>query len=447
MQASRFNISIPDVPGPGELLIFNTLSGGLFVLEPEYRQTLEKVSKGEPLDEEDQSRAAELASEGYLAPSAEFEEDKLVHHMLGAEYATPSTLQAKVLTTMSCNLACKYCFETHMERAPRMSLDTAHKVCELIMKRAEDGQVKVIEIDFYGGEPLLNQPVIEEVSRTLGEFAKEKGMEYRFTMTTNGTLLTPEVVNKLKPLGLAGARVTLDGLPQVHDARRPFRKGDGSCFQVIMNNLEQILDKLPVTLTNIYSGDDLSNTEALLDYLGEKGLLKKFKAFQVGPEMGYLDEQGKVCGSAGCNMDIDTAENFLKGLTMLFERGVKFRGDLLAASNCSLSTEGGGLLFAPEGDIFKCPMLMGQSQYAVGRVDAPDFFPRYYSDINRQKWRECPERDSCAYLPMCGTGLGCRLSALEKKQPLWGDSCTKDFMEAYVPQAMKLELYFNQGEE
>ena len=440
MQTSRYNISLPDEPNPGEMLIFNTLSGSLFVLEPEYRQSLEALQNGAELGDDDLVRLGEMQAEGYVVGDGVDEDDMVIQHMRTMVYTKPHTFMAKVMTTMACNLACEYCFESHADRSQAMSLETARRVLQKIQLRAEDIEAQGVELDFYGGEPLINPEVIRFLSRELLDWCRETGRTYSFTMTTNGTLLTPELVTELKPLGFKGARVSLDGVKEVHDSRRPFRAGGGSSYEAIMRNLHQVAELVPITIVTVYSEDNPDQYLAFMDELAAQGILDKLAGVQPGLEMDYLDEKGRACNSGACEMDARQAKRFVGLLKILAGRGVRVRQDLLAGVGCSMATNSGVWIFTPGGLIHKCPMVAHQDVRAVGSVDSPAMFPSFHADLNREFWRKCLHEEQCPYLPMCGPGLGCRAEALGRTGDLWGMACNRSFFEYYVPQAMRLEL-------
>lgn len=443
MIPSRYNLILNDEPNPGEALIFNTLHGGLFVLEPEYRQSLERLTAGAELDPADHQRLAEMAGEGFVAPGPEAERDQVIHRLGRAAYGASETLAAKVLTTMACNLDCVYCFESQMERAPRLSPDDAARVVERLIARAEDAGASKIAVDFYGGEPLLNPEAIVSVAGGIQAWCRENGRQFSFGLTTNGTLLTRAMVERLLPLGLTQARVSLDGAAAVHDARRPFRGRQGSSHAVIMANLAEVVDLLRVTATVTYSGPGLGAFAELLDDLAARGLLHRLATIQPGLEQQHLDGQGQACGKGACAMDAGSARLFLGLLGLLVERGVHPRTDLLSATNCSLCSEAGPWIFTPDGAIHKCPMVMGQDGLRLGRLESAVLEPAYFRLIAAEPWRRCLDSD-CPYLPLCGPGLGCRVEALQKTGDILGYSCAREFQEAYLPGAMRLEYQIQQ---
>lgn len=438
MIPSRYNVILNDEPNPGEALIFNTLHGGLFVLEPDYRRSLEKLAAGTELDPADHERLAEMAGEGFVAPGPEAERDQVSHRLGRAAYGGGETLAAKVLTTMACNLDCVYCFESKMERSPRLTPDAAARVVERLVSRVEETGAAKLAVDFYGGEPLLNPEAIEVVAGGLQAWCRENGRQFSCSLTTNGTLLTKAMVERLRPLGLTAARVSLDGVAALHDARRPFRNRQGSPHAAIMANLAEVADLVRVTATVTYSAPDLGPLAELLDDLEARGLLHRLATIQTGLEQQFLDGQGRVCGGENCALDANSAQLFLGMVGMLVDRGVHPRLDLLSATNCALCSESGPWLFAPDGGIHKCPMVMHQDHLRVGGLDQATLEPIYYRLITTESWRRCLDGD-CPYLPLCGPGLGCRVDALKKTGDILGWNCAREFQEAYLPGAMRLE--------
>ena len=439
MEPSRYNILTPNPQAEGETLIFNTLTGALYSLEPEYTQSLEALSNGGELGEDDQERLAEMAQEGFVVQSQAVERERALNHLRKMAYSAGDTAAAKVVTTLACNLDCEYCFESHMDRANTMSLEQAQMVVERLSEIAEDDSLPKIRIDFYGGEPLMNMEVIEYISKELQAWCQETGRDYGFTMTTNGTLLTKERVERLKPLGFLNARVTVDGVKEVHDARRPFRMGEGSPFDAIMANLDEVVDILPVTIITVHSEEDVDDYRRFLEDMAARNLLKRVKGFQFGVEMQYFDEEGQSCGGGHCDMTAGMAKTFLKGLDLLTERGIKQDVSLLTGGNCSLTTAAGVMLFTPDGYIHKCPLLIHQPQYATGVMGHKTPLPLNFDLINQELFVRCLDDTDCPYVPQCGTGIGCRVVALNKEGDLSGDACPKDFFDYYIPRAMALE--------
>ncbi|MCD8104567.1 MAG: SPASM domain-containing protein [Lachnospiraceae bacterium] len=127
-----------------------------------------------------------------------------------------------------CNLACRYCFaeegEYHGRRA-LMSYEVGKKALDFLI--ANSGSRRNLEVDFFGGEPLMNWQVVKDLVLYGRGQEKLHNKKFRFTMTTNGVLLNDEIMEFLNQ-EMANVVLSIDGRKEVHDYMRPFRGGKGS---------------------------------------------------------------------------------------------------------------------------------------------------------------------------------------------------------------------------
>ena len=127
-----------------------------------------------------------------------------------------------------CNLACQYCFaeegEYHGRRA-LMSFEVGKKALDFLI--ANSGNRRNLEVDFFGGEPLMNWQVVKDLVAYGREQEKLHDKHFRFTLTTNGVLLNDEIM-EFANKEMDNVVLSIDGRKEVHDRMRPFRKGAGS---------------------------------------------------------------------------------------------------------------------------------------------------------------------------------------------------------------------------
>ncbi len=132
-----------------------------------------------------------------------------------------------------CNLACRYCFaeegEYHGRRA-LMTYEVGKQALDFLI--ANSGNRKNLEVDFFGGEPLMNWKVIKDLVAYGREQGKLHQKKFRFTLTTNGVLLDDEVM-EFANREMDNVVLSIDGRKEVHDFMRPFRKGAGSYDLVV----------------------------------------------------------------------------------------------------------------------------------------------------------------------------------------------------------------------
>lgn len=139
-----------------------------------------------------------------------------------------------------CNLGCTYCYADQGEfggTAKNMPQDIADRAVDKLIGDAVPGAR--LNLAFLGGEPLINRPVLQATTRRAARLARAKGVAITFSITTNGTLLTPEDGEFFEEFGFA-ITVSLDGPRAVHDALRPYKSGRGS-FDRIMENVAPLL--------------------------------------------------------------------------------------------------------------------------------------------------------------------------------------------------------------
>ena len=140
-----------------------------------------------------------------------------------------------------CNLACRYCFaeegEYHGRRA-LMSYETGKQALDFLI--ANSGNRRNLEVDFFGGEPLMNWKVVKDLVRYGREQEKIHDKNFRFTLTTNGVLLNDEIMEFCNK-EMANVVLSIDGRKEVNDKMRPFRKGTGS-YDLIVPKFQKFAD-------------------------------------------------------------------------------------------------------------------------------------------------------------------------------------------------------------
>jgi uncharacterized protein len=162
---------------------------------------------------------------------------------------TPFPLTTMVLNvTNQCNLSCTYCYEysedkivdTENGKKPKfMSEETARQSVEFMLK--ESGDNKVAHITFFGGETLLNFPVLQKTVAYALRRGAETGKQVDFSITTNGTLLKPEIIEFLAEHQI-GVTISIDGPKEMQDKFRVFHNGTGS-YDIVAPKIRELLDR------------------------------------------------------------------------------------------------------------------------------------------------------------------------------------------------------------
>ena len=140
-----------------------------------------------------------------------------------------------------CNLACQYCFaeegEYHGRRA-LMSYETGKQALDFLI--ANSGNRRNLEVDFFGGEPLMNFDVVKQLVAYGREQEKLHDKNFRFTLTTNGVLLNDDIM-EFANKEMDNVVLSIDGRKEVHDRMRPFRKGAGS-YDLIVPKFQKLAE-------------------------------------------------------------------------------------------------------------------------------------------------------------------------------------------------------------
>lgn len=162
---------------------------------------------------------------------------------MGGRYDPPEGGIIKALClhlAHDCNLVCRYCFagQGKFGGSPGlMAPEVGKKALEFLMEAS--GPRRHVEVDFFGGEPLLNFNVLRMLVDYGRDLARERGKEIKFTVTTNAVLLDREAGDFLNSNNIS-VILSMDGRPAVHDAMRPFPGGQGS-YDIVLKNIRAFL--------------------------------------------------------------------------------------------------------------------------------------------------------------------------------------------------------------
>jgi uncharacterized protein len=333
---------------------------------------------------------------------------------------------------MDCNLSCVYCYEGNMKGKHFMSGETAERLLAFISERLTPDK-KLLNIDFYGGEPLLSLNLLKTIALKAGNLSRRRGVDFTFSLTTNGTLFKRKVVDELVPLGLKGARVTLDGPRENHDRYRPFRNGRGS-FETIIGNIRDVCERTKIAIGGNYDRDSWRRFPELLDFLIEEGLtLDKIASVKFDP-IAQPEERCLPEFRDGC---VSTDEPWLWKASLelrneIMQRG--FRTPPVSPTFCVIYNES-QFVVNYDGSLFKCPGFLGNEELACGNIfDGP---ADCSTGLHIDSWKneECMD---CGYLPLCFGG--CRYMKLLRDGDMSEVDCRKPFLDATLEEFIGQEI-------
>lgn len=274
-----------------------------------------------------------------------------------------------------CNLACKYCFaeegEYHGDRS-LMSYEIGKKALDFLI--ANSGNRVNLEVDFFGGEPLMNFQVVKDLVAYGRSKEKEYNKKFRFTLTTNGILLDDDVM-EFANKEMANVVLSVDGRKEVHDFMRPARNGKGS-YDLIIDRFKKMAEMRNQTnyyVRGTFTHYNLDFSKDVL-HLADLG----FKQISAEPVVAP-DEQPYAIKKEDLPKLFEEYDILAKEMVERQKAGKGFHFfhfmiDLTGGpclykrlSGCGSGTE--YLAVTPWGDLYPCHQFVGIEEFKLGNVD------------------------------------------------------------------------------
>ena len=274
----------------------------------------------------------------------------------------------------TCNLNCEYCFAAqgkyHGERAV-MSLEVGKAAIDFLIKHS--GTRRNLEVDFFGGEPLMNFDVVKDIVAYARSIEKEHNKNFRFTLTTNGMLIDDEVIDFLNK-EMSNVVLSLDGRKEVNDHFRRDYAGNGS-YDKIVPKFQKLVEAREgknyyvrgtfthnnVDFTNdLFHMADLGFTELSMEpvvcppddpyALTEEDMPKIFEQYEIlAKEMLKRKKEGRPFTFYHYMLDLKHGPCIYKRIT-----------------GCGSGTE--YMAVTPWGELFPCHQFVGDPKYSLGNI-------------------------------------------------------------------------------
>lgn len=276
-----------------------------------------------------------------------------------------------------CNLACKYCFASQGDyggvKRELMPFDVAKRAVDFLI--ANSGSRQHLEIDFFGGEPLLNWDVVKQTVEYAEAEAKKNNKIMKLTMTTNGVLLNQEKIDYLNDHNMSMV-LSLDGRESVHNAMRPVANSGANSYQIIAKNLVNAVKQrngLEYYVRGTYTHKNLDFVEDVKS-LSELGFEHLSMEPVVGEEGDYVlreEDWPKLSAEYEELADLyleRQAEGWGERFNFFHFRMDLYRGPCMAKRlrGCGAGHE--YMAVVPNGDIYPCHQFVGKEGYVIGTV-------------------------------------------------------------------------------
>lgn len=332
----------------------------------------------------------------------------------------PSVIKALCLhVAHDCNLSCRYCFAGQGSFTGDRSLmpeGTGYLAVDFLLDRS--GDRKNVEIDYFGGEPLLNFSALKAITQYAETAAAKRGKKVKFTVTTNGVLLRGDVARYLQEKAFSVV-LSLDGRREINDHMRPFPNGRGS-FSTIYPHIHAFVeerDHKDYYIRGTYTRHNMDFTRDVAFLTG-----RGFKSISLEPVVGGEQEEYslRLEDAPRLMQEYDKLTRFYleeknAGRPFSF---FHFNIDLAGGpclkkriKGCGAGTE--YLAVTPEGHLYPCHQFVGEEGYRMGDLltgEFDDTLARTFAESNVHTKEQCT---ACWAKYYCGGG--CHANAFKRR--------------------------------
>ena len=291
-----------------------------------------------------------------------------------------------------CNMACEYCFagkgDFGLEKK-LMDEKTGMNAIKFLMLNSKGR--KNLEVDFFGGEPLLNFETVKNIVLNTRKLEKEYNKNVRFTLTTNGTLLDENKINFINE-NISNIVLSLDGLKETNDYMRKYNGGEGSYFEIV-----PLYQKLVAERTGKYKDYYIRGTftKKNLNFAKDVIHMRELGFENVSVEPVVAEEYSDYAIS---NEDLPAIFKEYEILAKEIIKRKKNNKDIFNFFHFNIDLENGPCIYkrakgcgsgseylavTPNGDIYPCHQFVGNEKYKLGNVNKSDDFD--ISDIKLNK--------------------------------------------------------------
>ncbi|NVZ22731.1 SPASM domain-containing protein [Pseudomonas costantinii] len=289
--------------------------------------------------------------------------------------AEPPMHALSLAIAQKCNLGCTYCYAQQGEfggKAKSMTLETAQQSVDMLLSQAAPGSK--VNLAFMGGEPMSNRSVLRAVTAYASRESAQRGIDCRFSITTNGTLLVADDAAFFEDHGFA-VTVSLDGPPAQHNLLRPFKGGKGS-FDQIIARIEPLLQRqrrMQVTARVTVTPFNLDLPQTLDEFIGmgfhSVGFSPLLRAPNGQAEMGPEQLSDMLEGMIACGLAFE--RHVLQGVRYPFLNMQNALRELQRGTHRPYPCGAGAGYFgvSAEGNLAACHRFVGDEQGVMGTLE------------------------------------------------------------------------------
>jgi uncharacterized protein len=408
---SRYNLRT--TADDGRYIVWNSHTGAISIFKPQQRKAIQSLLR-DGYEGEARGVIKFLTDRGFLVPRG-VNEYRQIQLEFGQMHYRSDVLDLILLASEDCNFRCTYCYEDF--KRGTMLPSVREGLRKLIEKRAP--QLRQLTIGWFGGEPLYGFQTIEDLGPFFADITDRYSIRYVSHMTTNAYLLTPDIAEKLLAWKILFYQITLDGMREQHDKKRPARDGSGT-FDTIISNLRALKERkesFRVRLRVNYDHENyppLDEHVSLLEDTFERDPRFIIAFHAVGKWGGANDTNLEVC-------ELDEGKELRERLRKLaLSKGFATPGTLRdmngAGKNVCYAARPYNFTIGADGKVMKCTVALDkQAHNIVGQV-TPDGELNLNVE-NLARWVEPafegdPICQKCVLLSTC-QGIACPLGRIQ----------------------------------
>lgn len=356
------------------------------------------------------------------------DEDNKVLEFIKSRIPTPSISVCYMILSEQCNLACKYCFLGNNDIEKRkhfnlqnMSIEIADKAVGYFLRQLKFSALNFEHdkpvVIFYGGEPLINYPVLVYIAEKLLSLRNSESIlkNLEMSMVTNGLLLDDEKILKLKELGV-GVAISVDGFTEHENEMRVDRSGK-PVFEKILEKITRCQELgVNVSLSVTLSEETIKNKEGIIQLVEKYGIKSFGFNIMMSSDTFVVPDS---YNEAAAQFIIDEFIQ-LRELGVYEDRMMRkldaFSKAQVYYSDCA-ATSGGQIVITPNGQVGICHGCLYNKKYFVSDVYDESFNCK--EDVNFIEWSQLTpvNREECLDCPALGIcGGGCPLNAMYLKE-------------------------------
>lgn len=407
---------------PNSEILYNSKTGCMARLDQEHVNALNAFEKN-GIDFADTSFADQLKCCGFLIDDDVSELDQIRYRLLQARFSS-HLLSLIIAPTQDCNFRCTYCYEKDQLACGIMDTKTQNNILKFVEQRIHN--ISALNIQWYGGEPLLALDAIQYMSNAFLELCQTHHVRYSASMISNGYLLSEKYIHILNDCQVSSIQITLDGSQETHDRRRKTKDG-GPTFATILSNLTKCkrLYNGKIALRMNVDAQNRAEINQLKNLLKDTGLNEIATMY-----LGKVTNINDTCEDSSC---LGTCEYAQQNLSFMLEDTVS--ESLLKANyprplgNHCCADCNQAYVIGPNGSIYKCYSEIGCQDRAIGNINHETTISNY--TLMHQYMLFDPTHNSkcskCKFLPLCMGG--CPKARMNGKQ-----ECTdkQHYLHAYM---------------